>query len=116
LRLTDFGADQANPLTHKGLRRPFNSSGTPPKFGIQPKIILKNRVRKTRLDHYEKRVFADAKGMFRVEGVIPGQSYRLVFENTDGNETNQGVDVILMKPGETRDLGDLKTELPGRVN
>jgi len=26
------------------------------------------------------------------------------------------VDVILMKPGETRDLGDLKTELPGRVN
>src|SRR5271165_3741150 len=26
----DFGADQANPLTHKGLRRPFNASGTPP--------------------------------------------------------------------------------------
>jgi len=34
LRLTDFGADQANPFTHKGLRRPFNSSGTPPETTI----------------------------------------------------------------------------------
>jgi len=34
LRLTDFGADQANPFAHKVLRRPFNSSGTPPKTTI----------------------------------------------------------------------------------
>jgi hypothetical protein len=83
------------------------------KFGIQPKLILKNRVRKTRLDHYEKRVFTDANGTFLVQGLIPGQAYRLVFENADGNETSEGVDVVPMKPGETRDLGEIRAVIPG---
>jgi hypothetical protein len=86
------------------------------KFGIQPKVILNNRVRKTRIDHYESRVFTDANGMFRVEGLIPGRMYRLVFEHADGYETNEGVDVILVKPGETRDLGEIKAGIRGDSN
>jgi hypothetical protein len=85
-------------------------------FGIQPKMILKNRVRMTRLNHYENRVFTAANGTFRVEGLIPGQAYRLVFENASGSETNQGVELVPMKPGETRDLGDVKIEAPRGVN
>jgi hypothetical protein len=77
-------------------------------LGIQPKIIRKHPLRTSRLDHYESRVFADANGRFRVEGLIPGQVYRLVFENADGNETDQGLDIFPMKPSETRDLGQVK--------
>ncbi len=83
------------------------------KFGIQPKLLLKNRVRKTRIDHFEPRVFTDAKGKFQVAGLIPGQAYRLLYENADGNETNQGVDVVPLKPGETRDLGEIKAVIRG---
>jgi hypothetical protein len=97
--------------------RLFDSVGRPcVKFGIQPKIILSNRVRKKRLDHWLPRVFTDAAGLFRVEGLIPGQEYRLVIEDPGGNETNQGVDVVPMKPGEIRDLGDIKAEFAPDAN
>jgi len=97
--------------------RLVDSEGLPcAEFGIQPKINLKNRLRKTRIDHWEQRVFTGANGMFRVDGLIPGQAYRLVFENANGNETDQGVDVVPMKPGETRDLGEIKAVIPGDSN
>ena len=83
------------------------------KFGIQPKLMLKNRVRKTRIDHYESRLLTNSNGTFRVEGLIPGQAYRLLFENADGYGTNEGVDLVPMKPGETRELGELRAIIPG---
>jgi hypothetical protein len=41
---------------------------------------------------------------------------RGVWARGNGHETNQGLDVAPMKPGESRDLGDVKIEAPGRAN
>ena len=69
-------------------------------FAVQPKIMLKDRVRNNRIDHFVPRVFTDSAGRLRVDGLIPGRSYRLVFEDDEGSETAQGVDVEPLKPGE----------------
>ena len=82
-------------------------------FAVQPKIMLKDRVRNNRIDHFVPRVFADSSGRLRIEGLIPGRNYRLVFEDDAGSETAHGVDIEPLKPGETRDLGDVKTVVPG---
>jgi hypothetical protein len=78
--------------------------------------MFKNRVRKSRLDHYRSRVFTDKNGLFKVQGLIPGQAYRLVFEDAEGSETDRGVDIVPMKAGEALDLGKIKTVMPGESN
>jgi len=85
-------------------------------FGIQPKIMLKNRIRHNQLDHISARVFTDRAGGLRIEGLVPGLSYRLVFENADSFDSGQGLDIEPLKPGETRDLGEIKAVIPGESN
>ncbi len=99
------------------LGRVVDGDGQPrPNFGIQPKILLKDRIRNDRIDHVESRVFTDAQGRLRIEGMIPGLEYRLVFENESGSESAQGVDISALKPGEMRDLGSIRADIPGERN
>jgi len=85
-------------------------------FGIQPKITFKNRIRNDRIDHFAPRVFSDRAGQLRVEGLVPSLSYRLVFENENGFDSGQGLDVAPLIPGETRDLGEIKAVIRGESN
>jgi RNA polymerase sigma factor (sigma-70 family) len=56
------------------------------------------------------RVDTDAAGRFRIEGLVPGQSYN---GNAVGEEAQQKgfgvvIDHVVLKPGETRDLEDVR--------
>ena len=94
--------------------RLVDSAGLPrPNCGMQPHLVLKNRLRHTEVPHWQERVFTDASGRFRVEGLVPGQSYRLVYENASSIQTEAGCNVAPLKPSETRDLGDIKAVVPG---
>jgi hypothetical protein len=60
-------------------------------------------------------VKTNAEGRFRIEGVVPGQSYT---GNAVGEEAqNKGfgvvIDHIKLKPGEVRDLGDVQARAAG---
>jgi RNA polymerase sigma factor (sigma-70 family) len=81
-------------------------------FGMRPHLILKNRLRLTEVPHCQERVFTDSSGRFRVEGLAPGRDYRLVYENARSIQTQAGYDIAPLKPGETRDLGDIKAIVP----
>ena len=97
--------------------RLVDSAGLPrANFGMQPHMILKNRLRQTEVPHWQERVFTDSTGRFRVEGLAPGRNYRLVYEDASGNQTAAGRDVAPLKPGETRDLGDIKAVVPGEAD
>jgi hypothetical protein len=96
------------------LARVVDGDGQPhSEIGIEPKIVLKNRARNNWISHWTERVFTDARGNLRIDGLVPGLPYRLVFEDDNGVQTNRGVDLEPLKSGETRQLGDLKVELPG---
>jgi hypothetical protein len=93
--------------------RLLNEAGLPrANLGMQPYMILKNRLRHTQVPHWQERVFTDSTGRFRVEGLAPGRNYRLVYEDSASNQTAAGVDVAPLKPGEARDLGDIKAVVP----
>ena len=56
----------------------------------------------------------DAEGRFRYEGLVPGQEYSA---NAVGDQAAKGgfgvvINRIVLKPGEVRDLGDVRTHLP----
>ena len=53
---------------------------------------------------------ADAQGRFRVEGLVPGQSYTGSAVGEEAQKKGFGVviDRVVLKPGETRDLGDVR--------
>jgi hypothetical protein len=80
-------------------------------FGIQPEIVLKARVRNNWISHWTDRIFTNASGNLRIEGLVPGLNYRLVYEDSSGSQTEQGIDLAPLNPGETRDLGDIKAEI-----
>ena len=82
-------------------------------FGMQPHIILKNRLVKNEILHWQERIFTDSTGRFRVEGLAPGLNYRLFYEDMRGIRGNRGVDITPLKPGESRDLGDIKVVVTG---
>ena len=68
---------------------------------IDDYIYTPNFVRKT-----------DQEGRFRIEGLAPGPRLQLWFKDAvDRSRTFPP-----LKPGETRNLGELKIELPGRAN
>jgi hypothetical protein len=97
--------------------RLVDSAGLPrANFGMQPYMILKNRLRHTQVPHWQERVFTDSAGRFLVEGLAPGRNYRLVYEDASSIQTAAGVDVAPLKPGETRDLGDIKAAVPGEAD
>ena len=52
----------------------------------------------------------DAEGRFRIEGLVPGQSYTGNAVGQEAEKRGFGVviDRIVLKPGETRDLGDVR--------
>jgi hypothetical protein len=56
----------------------------------------------------------DAQGRFRVEGLVPGQSYTGNAVGEEALKRGFGVviDRVVLKPGETRDLGDVRAR-PG---
>jgi hypothetical protein len=82
-------------------------------FGMQPNIILENRPRKNEAYHWQERVFTDSTGRFRVTGLVPGLHYRLFYEDASGTRGQPGLDISPLKPGESRDLGETKVDLPG---
>ena len=55
-------------------------------------------------------VYTDADGRFRIDGMLPGVVYELSFRESKpmGRGGTMARDVTL-KPGEERDLGDLKS-------
>ena len=55
-------------------------------------------------------VKTDAEGRFRIEGLVPGQSYtgNAVGEEAEKRGFGVVIDRVVLKPGETRDLGDVR--------
>ncbi len=55
-------------------------------------------------------VKTDAEGRFRIEGLVPGQSYtgNAVGEEAEKRGFGVVIDRVVLKPGEIRDLGDLR--------
>jgi hypothetical protein len=55
-------------------------------------------------------VTTDAEGRFRIEGLLPGLSYTASAEGAEAAKRVYGVviDRVVLKPGETRDLGDVR--------
>jgi beta-lactamase regulating signal transducer with metallopeptidase domain len=92
--------------------RVVDSDGQPRgDFGVEPKIVLRNRTRNHWIDHWTERIFTDLAGRVRIEGLIPGLNYRLVFEDENGSQSNQGLELEPLKPGEVRQLGDIKIQM-----
>jgi RNA polymerase sigma factor (sigma-70 family) len=62
----------------------------------------------------------DAGGHFRIEGLVPGQSYTASAVGDEAVNRGFGVviDRVILKPGETRDLGDVRArpDRPGGGN
>jgi hypothetical protein len=55
----------------------------------------------------------DGRGRFRVRGVLPGLTYRInVPGKPPGFAASPVATRLVLKPGEVRDLGDLKARLP----
>jgi hypothetical protein len=54
-------------------------------------------------------VRTDDQGRFRIEGLVPGQSYKgdAVGEEAQNKGFGVVIDRVVLKPGETRDLGDV---------
>jgi RNA polymerase sigma factor (sigma-70 family) len=55
-------------------------------------------------------VKSDAEGHFRIEGLIPGLSHKVYASRGEAQKNGFGVvlDYVVLKPGETRDLGDVR--------
>ena len=53
----------------------------------------------------------DAEGRFRYEGLVPGQEYSANAVGEEAARSGFGVviDRVVLKPGETRDLGDVRS-------
>ena len=57
----------------------------------------------------------DGAGRFRVEGLVPGQKYSAIVPAQDpADESGTVFDEIVLFPGETKDLGDVRAGLPGK--
>ena len=58
----------------------------------------------------------DADGRFRFEGLVPGQEYsgNAVGEQAAKRGFGVVIDRVVLKPGETRDLGDVRARKPNR--
>jgi hypothetical protein len=89
-----------------------------PRAGIAflPEIMGKARLGGGKIGHWPYRITTDREGQFRVEAIVPGLRYRLTLENTSGVSTDTGPIVTPLKPGETRDLGDVAAIIPGEPN
>ena len=59
-------------------------------------------------------VRTDDQGRFRVEGLVPGQSYTAdaVGEEALNHSFGFVIERVVLKPGETRDLGDVRARVP----
>ena len=57
-------------------------------------------------------IHTDDQGRFRIEGLIPGQSYSASAVGEEAQTKGFGVviDRVMLKPGETRDLGDVRAQ------
>ena len=66
-------------------------------FGMQPFIILKNRLRRTESPHWQNPIFTDATGRFHVEGLAAGVEYRLFYEDMSGIRGSRGVAVAPLR-------------------
>jgi hypothetical protein len=89
-----------------------------PRAGIAflPEIMGKARLGGGKIGHWPYRITTDREGRFRVEAIVPGLRYRLTLENASGVSTDTGPIVTPLKPGETRDLGDVAAIIPGEPN
>jgi hypothetical protein len=82
-------------------------------FGMQPSMILKNRLRKNEVPYWQDRIFTDATGRFRLQGLVPNMPYKLFIENSQAIRGYRAIDVPPLRPGEARDLGDIKANVLG---
>jgi hypothetical protein len=63
--------------------------------------------------NYDKEEFLiDPDGKFRIEGLVPGATYRLQVDEGSFSILGDVTDDFTLKPGETRDLGDVKVMKP----
>ncbi|MGP0063333.1 MAG: hypothetical protein ACLQGP_06980 [Isosphaeraceae bacterium] len=82
-------------------------------FELRPRVLDKPRVGDTITPYWTYRVMTDRDGRFRLEGIVPGLRYRLTYLDARGIDTGRGPVLSLLKPGETRDLGDVPGIIPG---
>jgi len=83
---------------HSGLALGFAYGAyTPPDQGTHPEIFQ-----------------TDGDGKFRVEGLVPGMKYTLgTLDAASGLITAAAFENLVLKSGETRDLGNLRLGTPG---
>jgi hypothetical protein len=77
------------------------------------KVTLEIQANKPRLgggsiSHQPERIRTDADGRFRVDGFAPGLEYKVYVQANGGMRAEKPFDVAPTKPGESRDLGDVK--------
>ena len=57
------------------------------------------------------RIVPDADGRFCIEALAPGLAYSLRLELKPGKRGDWAVRDLVLKPGETRDLGDVRAKI-----
>lgn len=60
----------------------------------------------------------DEGGRFRIDGLVPGQSYSctLLFRRVADTFPAHMFEKLVLRPGEVRDVGDVRIEPPGDGN
>ena len=85
-------------------------------FAFQPKVRDTIRLGDGAIGHHPERIYTDAKGRFRVEGLVPGMRYRLMLETARGVNTWEGPSVAPLGAGEVRELNDVTAIVPGEAD
>jgi hypothetical protein len=62
---------------------------------------------------FPRTVRTDKDGKFRIEGLAAGLTYRLAIARQMFVLEPEGAKGVALKPGETKDLGELRVKLPG---
>ncbi len=96
---------------------PFAPNGAPGK-AEKPSVVLgmDARLKLATPDDPHIGVFpdsaCDSDGRFRVERMIPGQHYSAVISGDAGWFAGTVFEKLVLKPGEIRDLGDIRSKTP----
>jgi RNA polymerase sigma factor (sigma-70 family) len=107
------GGDQSGPLSVRlqpwGVveGRTVDSEGKAlPNIGLEIQLPDSVRAGDGTIMHRPEHVRAGADGRFRIEGLAPGQRYRIFARSVPGQVTRSNVTLGPIKPGETRELGN----------
>ncbi len=113
--LVDVRGDTPGPIAVKlepwavAAGRLVDAEGRPrPRAVLQPRLASRPRNNSYGIEHSPRRILTDDAGRFRVEGLVPGQPYRLFLLAANGISTERSIPVPPARPGATVELGDVR--------